>query len=238
MGTTETLFEELKTVKLAYRERGAGPVLILLHGNSGSKATFRKYQDEYFRDYRTYAIDSRGHGRSVSEDESLSIERLCDDVLEFCRKKGITSAGIIGYSDGGNIALFLAKKAPELFPKVVAVSPNYLVTGTDEKTLTMITAFRRLFGRLDRLGFPMKKWIMRFDLMLSDIGLSKQDLMSIRTNVHIVYAEHDIIKEQHIMEIHSLIPNSTLYRVAGATHITELGKPDAVRNIREYLAES
>lgn len=234
--TTGTLFEELETVRLAYRERGDGPVLILLHGNSGSKNTFRKYRDTYFRDYRTYAIDSRGHGESVSDDESLSIERMSEDVIAFCRKKGIASAAVIGYSDGGNIALFLAKKAPELFPKVVAVSPNYLVSGTGAKTLKTIVAFRRLFGFLDRLGFRMKKWIMRFELMLNDIGLSQEDLRNIGTSVHIVYAEHDMITEDHILEMHSLIPNSTVYKVPGATHINELGKPDAIRNIREYLA--
>ena len=126
---------DLDDIRIAYSEHGSGPNLILLHGNSGSKEMLRSYQTSHFTDFHTWALDSRCHGRSRSDDDSLSIEQIGDDVIRFCRAKGIAEAGVIGYSDGGNIALFLAKKEPALFPRVIAISPNYLVSGTTDSGL-------------------------------------------------------------------------------------------------------
>ena len=47
-----------------------------------------------------------------------------------------------------DIALFLAKKAPERFPKIVAISPNYLVSGTEEGALRLFQRVRPRFEAL------------------------------------------------------------------------------------------
>ncbi|HNT77772.1 MAG TPA: alpha/beta hydrolase, partial [Anaerolineae bacterium] len=127
MEKLSTAYVDLGDVKIAYRDYGAGPTLILLHGNSESKSLFTQHQTIHFKMFHTIAIDSRGHGETLSEDTHYSIGQYSDDVIRLCQAKGITEAGVVGYSDGGNIALFLAKKAPQLFKKIVAISPNYLV---------------------------------------------------------------------------------------------------------------
>jgi hypothetical protein len=156
---------------------------------------FAGYQLSRFRDFRTWALDSRGHGQSRSKDSSLSIGQFADDVIRFCAKAGIRTASVIGYSDGGNIAIFLAARAPELFPRIVAVSPNYLVSGTTEEGLRIFRAMRKTAVLLGRLGFDTRKQVMRCDLMLRDIGISEEELRGIRTRMKILYAEKDLIKE-------------------------------------------
>ena len=54
MSSLKTKYLELTDIKIAYREYGEGPNLILLHGNSGSKSMFRDYQLKYFRDFHTF----------------------------------------------------------------------------------------------------------------------------------------------------------------------------------------
>jgi pimeloyl-ACP methyl ester carboxylesterase len=228
-------FLEVEDVKIAYREYGSGLNLILLHGNSGRKEMFSKYQLEYFKDFHTIALDSRGHGQTVSQDTRLSIEQISLDVIGFCRARGIRRAYVIGYSDGGNIALFLAKKEPGLFPRIVAISPNYLVSGTTDDSLRMIRRFASLFRALGRLGLPTRKALMRFELMLDDIGLTDKDLRSIRTGLQILYAEHDMIKEDHILEMGSLIPGATVRKIAGCSHLTIVSRQAAIQAMREYL---
>jgi len=71
MPKPNTQFLPLPSVRLAFREHGSGPPLLFLHGNSGSKATFRQYQTAHFPDFHTFALDSRGHGQSISQDEHL-----------------------------------------------------------------------------------------------------------------------------------------------------------------------
>ena len=127
MGTT---YIKLNNAKIAYFEYGSGPNLLLLHGNLQDKNIYKKHQLDYFRDFHTFAVDSRCFGKSVSySNDELSINQYSDDVIDFCKELGINKTYVVGFSDGGNICLFLAKKHPELFTKIVAISPNYLSSG-------------------------------------------------------------------------------------------------------------
>jgi pimeloyl-ACP methyl ester carboxylesterase len=233
-----TEFVDLGDLRMAYCQHGGGPALILLHGNSESKAIFNKYQTEHFPTFKTYALDSRGHGESKSKDKKLSIGQISDDVIKFCQAQSIKEAVVIGYSDGGNIALFLAKKAPQLFKKLVAISPNTLVSGTTDDSLRLFKRIIKVMTFLSKLGFNFEKYLMTFDLMMHDIGLSDDDLKSIKTKVKIIYAEKDMIKEDHIKDIAAAIPGCELEKVMGCTHMSIINNLQAIKVMQDYLAES
>jgi phosphatidylglycerol lysyltransferase len=233
-----TEYLELKDARIAYTQHGDGPTLLLLHGNSESKRAFARYQTEHFRTFCTVAIDSRGHGETQSQDVVYSIEQYCDDVIAFCKAKGITRAFVIGYSDGGNIALFLAKKAPEIFLKIIAISPNYLVSGTTDGALRLFRTLIGIMTFLRRIGFRTEKGIARFNLMMNDIGLTDEDLRSIRTNMTILYAEKDLIKEDHIKQMAELIPNAQLHKVRNCNHITIFWKKESIEVMRDILLKN
>jgi len=231
-----TQYLELKDVKIAYCERGSGPTLLLLHGNSESKHLFSAHQQVYFDRFHTIAVDSRGHGETVSDDERYTIEQYSDDVIAFCAAKGIARACVLGYSDGGNIAFFLAKKAPERFPKIVAISPNYLVSGTEEGALRIFQILAGIMKFLGKLGLPTRKILRRFDLMLTDIGITAQELGSIRTGLRFLYAEKDIIKEEHILEMARLVPQATVRKIGRCNHMTILHRKEALEEMRAYFS--
>lgn len=237
MSNLPTEYVELPDIKLAIRQAGDGTSLILLHGNSGSKTTFKRYHAEYFSEYHTIAIDSRGHGESISTDEAYSINQYSDDVIGFCRAKGIDRAYVIGYSDGGNIALFLAKKAPQLFTKIVAISPNYLVSGATDGSLKLFQNIAKVFRFFGKLGINTQKPLMRFQLMLEDIGLSDEDLQNIHANMMILYAEKDMIKEDHIFQMGRLIPGVKVQKIMKCSHLSIVQKPEAIEAMRRYFAE-
>jgi pimeloyl-ACP methyl ester carboxylesterase len=230
MGKRSTNFLDIGDAQIAYRESGSGPVLILLHGNSESKAIFAACQTVHFKDFHTFALDSRGHGETRSQDERYSIGGYADDVIAFCKAKGIDKACVIGYSDGGNIALFLAKKDPGRFEKIAALSPNTKASGTVDWALKTFKFMSKVMGMLgDRKG------VMRFDLMLNDIGLSDADLASIHANLRILYAEHDLIKESHILEIARLVPGAALKKIMRCNHMNILEQPATIADLREYF---
>lgn len=235
MTNLKTQFLSLPDIKIAYCESGSGPNLLLLHGNSESKKLFKRYQTEFFTDFHTYALDSRGHGQSRSVDTAYTIPQFCQDVIRFCEKKGIRKTHLVGYSDGGNIALLLARDAPMLFDRVVAISPNYLASGSEERFLEAITREYQRMIRFNKWGWPNRKKIMRYDLMLNDIGISAEELQKITTGMKILYAEKEMIKEEHIREIAELIPNTELERIDGCNHMNILNQPGTVSAIREYL---
>ena len=226
---------KLDDIHMAYTQCGEGSNLLLLHGNSGSKKFFTQYQADYFHDYHTFALDSRGHGHSHSRDKSLSYEQLSVDVINFCIAKGITQSSVIGYSDGGNMALWLAVKAPEIFTKVVAISPNTTASGTTEASYCAIQNALAGMQRLRRFGFPNSKQIMRFQLMLSDTGITDEDLQSIKTSVMILYAENDMITEEHILQISSQIPKSYVKKINDCNHFTISFQGETIKTMQDYL---
>jgi len=238
MQDLQTCHLELPDLKVAYREAGSGPNLLLLHGNSESKKIFKRYQSEFFTDYHTYALDSRGHGESRSKDTAYTIPQYCQDVIHFCQEKGISKTHLVGYSDGGNIALLLAKNAPQLFDRIIAISPNYLASGSEDRFLQSITRDYQRMKHLNKWGMPNRKKMMRYELMLNDIGITAEELRDIRTGMKILYAEDEMIKEDHIKEIADLIPNTSLERIDGCTHMNILDQTGTVAAIRAYLAGS
>jgi len=235
MARWRTQFVDLPDATIAFREHGSGPPLILLHGNSESKRIFARYQRRHFTDLHTLALDSRGHGQSKSQTLNFSIGQYAEDVIAVCKRLAIEKANVIGYSDGGNIALHLACKAPRMFPKIIAISPNYLVSGTTDGALRLFRKIIQLMEFLGRIGLNTRRYIARFNLMMTDIGLSEKDLRGIRTGVSILYAEKDLIKEDHIKQIAQLIPGAGLHKIKGSTHLSILKRPEAVLTMRTVL---
>jgi pimeloyl-ACP methyl ester carboxylesterase len=235
MARPKTEYVNLGDARIAYTQAGSGVPLILLHGNSASKKMFKRYQVEYFTEYRTLAIDSRGHGESISMDAAYSIDQYSDDVIKVCGALGISEAFVIGYSDGGNIALLLAKKAPDIFRKIAAISPNYLASGLKDTMLAMFTSISKFLVFLGRLGLKTQKQVKRFDLILNDIGISDDELGSIRTSMKILYAENDLIKEEHIKRIAELIPRAELAKIGRCSHLTIFNKRETIEAIKAYL---
>jgi pimeloyl-ACP methyl ester carboxylesterase len=235
MSRFETLYADLPDLRMAYREQGEGAPLLFLHGNSESKKIFAAYQTIHFADFRTLAPDSRGHGQSRTRNDSYTISLFSDDVIAFCAAKEIREAGVVGYSDGGNIALFLGLKAPHLFTKIVAVSPNYLAEGISAKWLKLFRAAVKLLTFLGRLGINTRRAVMRFELMLNDIGLSDDDLRAIRGDIKILYAEKDLIREDHLLKIAALIPGASVVKIGSCNHFSILKKTETIAAIKEFL---
>jgi hypothetical protein len=109
------------------------------------------------------------------------------------------------------------------------------VSGTTDKALRMFKNIYKVFAFLGKLGINTKKWMMRFDLMLNDIGLSVEELNMIKTDMRILYAEDDMIKEDHIIDIHRNIPRSSIYKVNKCSHLTIINNEEAIKDMKRYF---
>jgi pimeloyl-ACP methyl ester carboxylesterase len=96
-------------VRLAYRSWGnpMGSPVVLLHGLTGSSASWEKVGQLLGEEWRVYALDLRGHGESDWPDE-YDLELMCDDVFGFLNELQLDRVGLVGHSLGGVIAYRLA----------------------------------------------------------------------------------------------------------------------------------
>ena len=93
---------------------GEGPALVLLHGFTGSAATWAPFVAAFAREFDTVAIDLPGHGASDAPDDPArySMERTVGDLVAILDRLGIERAAWLGYSMGGRVALGAAVMAP------------------------------------------------------------------------------------------------------------------------------
>jgi len=109
-------------VDLHYREAGAGPPLVLVHG-LGSCAEDWEYQVPAFAPhFRVICPDLRGHGASRAAPGPCTIEQFASDLRQVFRLLEVDNAVVLGISMGGAVALQLAADAPELVSRLVLVN--------------------------------------------------------------------------------------------------------------------
>ena len=110
--------------EISIREVGpaGAPVIVLIHGLAGSSmAEWYKVAPLLADRFRLVMIDHRSHGLSAPERRRFEIEDEADDVAAVMESLGLESAGLVGYSMGGAIAMAVAYRHPSLVQKLALV---------------------------------------------------------------------------------------------------------------------
>jgi len=116
----------IQGIRYAYEVSGNGAPLLLLHGFTGSKATWKPFIPLWSQRYRTIAVDIIGHGESDSPDQitHYTMEAFACTLEILLQNLGIQKTNVLGYSMGGRIALYLTVKRPELIRAVLLESAS------------------------------------------------------------------------------------------------------------------
>ena len=108
-------------MKLAYREVGVGPSLIILHGLFGQSDNWNTLAKQFSeKGFRVFCIDQRNHGLSPhSSDWNFKV--MADDLYEFILEHNLNNPIIMGHSMGGKTAMFFELAHPGLASKIIIV---------------------------------------------------------------------------------------------------------------------
>lgn len=196
-------------------EQGEGEALILLHGNGENCDYFQGQMGAFSRYYHVYAIDTRGHGKTPRGDAPFTIRQFADDLLCFMDAQGIGSANLLGFSDGGNIAMIFALKYPERVKRLILNGANLNARGVRPVTQIPI----ELGYRIARL-FANKSESARLNaemlgLMVNDPNVQPEELAGIQAKTLVIAGTKDMIKEKHTRLIANCIPNAQLVFISG-----------------------
>jgi pimeloyl-ACP methyl ester carboxylesterase len=103
-------FHTADGLRLAYRDEGAGPVLLCLAGLTRNMADFDPVAERLAGPWRVIRLDSRGRGLSDYDPDyrNYTVLQESQDALELLDHLGIDRAAILGTSRGGLIAMTLA----------------------------------------------------------------------------------------------------------------------------------
>ena len=108
------------------REAGDGPPVLLLHGFTGSAASWAALLQPLTERHRVIAVDLLGHGGSDAPADPArhAVERQAADLADLLQQLDATRGAVLGYSFGARIALRLALDDPETVERLILESPS------------------------------------------------------------------------------------------------------------------
>ena len=210
-------------ILLNYVEHGSGFPLILLHGNGEDHTYFSKQIEFFSHFYRVVAIDTRGHGHSPRGNAPFTISQFADDLLNFLNRLGLEKAHILGFSDGGNIALTFALRHPERVEKLILNGANLNPAGVKWTVqVPIILGYRiaSLFGEKAKQNTEL------LGLMVNEPNFVPGDLKGLTIPTLVIAGNRDMIKNSHTHEIAASLPNAELVILQG-DHFVANRNPDA-----------
>lgn len=217
---------------------GKGKPLLLVHGNEEDHKIFAEQRAYFSESYQVIALDSRGHGLSGHGNGPLTFKKMGNDMIGVLDYFELTKADIIGFSDGGNLGLYVASHFPERVNRLVVVGANYRPEGLKKQDFFQVKV---LFYYLKLLSFFSKTKRQRkevIDLMWHQITLTDEDLKKIIAHTLVVVGEHDVIREAHTKRMHKLIVKSKMVTLPEASHFLIVEKPERFNTIvNDFLLE-
>jgi pimeloyl-ACP methyl ester carboxylesterase len=213
-------------IKLNFIEQGQGQPMILLHGN-GENCNYFEHQIPCFsKNYHVIAIDTRGHGQSPRGEMPFTIKQFAEDLHDYMDEKGIEKAILLGFSDGGNIALTFALKYPERVDKMIVDGANLFPSGVKplyQWPIELGYCIAKLFSKKSEQA---KRNAEMLGLMVNEPHIESSELARLTMPVLVVAGTKDMIKESHTRLIYKSLPNAQLAILEG-DHFVAAKNPNA-----------
>lgn len=110
----------METVALVFDEFGDpdNAPLIILHGFFASSRNWRQIAQKLAARFHVYLPDLRNHGASPHH-SLMDYPVMTADLLRFMDDNGLATAGLLGHSMGGKVAMWLALTAPGRVDKLI-----------------------------------------------------------------------------------------------------------------------
>lgn len=219
-----------------YERYGQGRPLVLLHGGATSIQFSFENQIAFFSPTREIiAIEQVGHGHTPDTIAPFSYFQMADDTSALLHSLNIVNADIIGWSDGGILALLIARRHPELVHRLVVSGANTRLVGMTSADIKEIqkSSPEKLaadLGTQARDDYISKSpdganhWPIIakkvWDLWLTPMILEDKDLALINIPALIISGDKDVIPVEHAIEIFRALPNGQLLVLPGTAHHT------------------
>lgn len=226
-----------------YEWDNQGEAVVLLHGGLSKTSSWDYLLVTYLEDdFHVFAYDRAGHGFTGDRAGSLHFEFQRDEAIAYLEDVVKEPAHLIGYSDGGIIALMVAIKRPDLVKSIVAIGANYhysapltdfaeaFVSEEDQAEYNLISP--------DEPHTLLEKIIRMNGIWKTEPDLALSDLSSIQCPVLVLAGDDDVIKHDHTISLYEALPLGQLAIIPGTSHGVVKEKPALMMaNIMQFLED-
>ncbi|MCZ2392155.1 MAG: alpha/beta hydrolase [Acidobacteria bacterium] len=254
--TTSTGFATVNGIKMYYEMHGTGKPLVLIHGGGSTiETSFARLMPLVSKHFRVIAMELQAHGRTEDRDAPESFEQDADDVAALLRELKIGKASILGFSNGGNTAMQIAYRHPELVDHLIVASAFYKRSGFPAGFLdgmknapfeVMPQVFKDAFLKVNPNAEQLRKMFEKDrDRMATFKDWDDEVLRSIKVPTLLLSGDRDAMSVEHTVAMSRLFPNCRLM-IFPALHGQYLGVAESpapengmlelsVQTIRNFL---
>jgi pimeloyl-ACP methyl ester carboxylesterase len=208
--------------EIYYAIRGHGPTLVLLHGGGDSgQHSFARQLDVFAENHHIVAPDQVGQGRTPDVPGPLTYTGMMNDTAELLQQLGLKHVDVVGFSDGGILALMLAVRHPQLVRRLIISGVNISPEGLnaddlEELRATQISKPKTIGEKLEHLWLTSP----------TEAELSLAMLATITQPVLVISGDRDAITLEHTLKIFHAIPQAELCVLPGTDHATFSGRAE------------
>lgn len=222
----EGKFMDVNGIKLYYEIYGEGEPVLMLHGNGQSISAFMNQKDTFAKKYKVILVDCRERGKSTyDKTKELTFDIQTEDLKQFLDKLNIKKVKILGWSDGGILALSMAMKHPQLVDKIACSGANIFPEGQKDEEVKYL---REAVEKLSKDNKDHKNDVS-LDLLNLDLKYPNwtfEELKKIECPSLIIAGDKDIIKIEHTVKMAESIPKGQLAIIPNASHFVPEEKPE------------
>ncbi|MCM3895267.1 alpha/beta fold hydrolase [Gordonia sputi] len=209
-----------------------GPPTVLLHGSFSSASSWgAQFGDFTDAGLRLFVPERSGHGHSPDYPRPYTFASMADQVIAYLENVVGCPANIVGWSDGGVIALMIAQRRPDLVARIVmtgsyvnrrGLTVSALTDRFDEDDEGVVACLRDSFLHDDAesdLVFDKTVAMLRFEP-----DFESTDFASVAAPTLVIAADCGIVRVEHAVDLAATLPQGRLAVLPG-THILPLESP-------------
>ncbi len=207
--------------RIYYAVQGNGRTLVLLHGGGdSSEHSFEQQIDVLSPSHRIVALDQVGQGHTPDVEGPLSYSGMMQDTASVLRQLNLHNVDVMGFSDGGILALMLAARHPELVRRLVISGVNISPEGLTEEQREGLRAVQ-----VPEASSIDEKLAQLWLTSPTTDELNPELLATIQKPVLVISGDRDAIRLEHTLEIYRALPAAELCILPGTDHSTFSGRP-------------
>ena len=120
---------DVDDITIYYEEYGSKDLrtVLLLHGDMQFLEMWHHQIIDLHKYFHLIVPDTRGQGRTTDSSKPFTYGQFAEDWILFLQQKGIDEIDIVGHSGGGETALALSLKRPDLIRRMVLLGTPYSI---------------------------------------------------------------------------------------------------------------
>ena len=191
------------------------PPLLLIPGAFMATDSMRAWTVAFARERAVIVFDQQGHGRTPDTSREMSYEQFADDAAALLRELAVKCADVMGYSQGGGVALQLALRHESLVSKLVSMSATFRKDGWYPSVFESIrglsaeafvgTSVEKAFKEHTPDAAAFDSYLKKMKkLNIDDQDISDEEMRSISAKTMVIVGDADGVKLEHALAMFKL----------------------------------